>query len=171
MHLMGGKRSPDPDKKHPYARDPTWSARKYECRGRAHKNVVAAESWDARRFGARLSAIDFVAQITLALLLMLLPVPIGVLLVWAARKDGQEDRALQARLGIRRRCDPHFRGVPAGAAAAHRATCRGRSVVQPIGRGGDEDVVFCKRNEALHGVRTVVEPRFVPLVGPHGFPA
>ena len=25
------------------------------------------------------------------------------LLVWAARKDGEEDRALQARLGIRRR--------------------------------------------------------------------
>jgi hypothetical protein len=30
---------------------------------------------------------------------------IGVLamFVWAARKDGEEDRALQARLGIRRR--------------------------------------------------------------------
>jgi hypothetical protein len=26
-----------------------------------------------------------------------------VLFVWAARKDGEEDRALQARLGIRRR--------------------------------------------------------------------
>jgi type II secretory pathway pseudopilin PulG len=28
---------------------------------------------------------------------------VGVLFVWAARKDGEEDRALQARLGIRRR--------------------------------------------------------------------
>jgi urea transporter len=28
---------------------------------------------------------------------------VGWLFVWAARKDGEEDRALQARLGIRRR--------------------------------------------------------------------
>jgi hypothetical protein len=28
---------------------------------------------------------------------------VGALFVWAAIKDGQEDRALQARLGIRRR--------------------------------------------------------------------
>ena len=28
---------------------------------------------------------------------------VGVLFVWAARKDGEEDRALQQRLGIRRR--------------------------------------------------------------------
>lgn len=27
----------------------------------------------------------------------------GVAFVWAARKDGEEDRALQRRLGIRRR--------------------------------------------------------------------
>jgi hypothetical protein len=30
-------------------------------------------------------------------------VVVGVLFVWAARKDGAEDRALQRRLGIRRR--------------------------------------------------------------------
>jgi hypothetical protein len=30
-------------------------------------------------------------------------VVMGVLFVWAARKDGQEDRAIQRRLGIRRR--------------------------------------------------------------------
>jgi hypothetical protein len=30
-------------------------------------------------------------------------VVVGVLFVWAARKDGEEDRALQRRLGIRRR--------------------------------------------------------------------
>jgi hypothetical protein len=30
-------------------------------------------------------------------------VVVGVLFVWGARKDGEEDRALQARLGIRRR--------------------------------------------------------------------
>jgi hypothetical protein len=28
---------------------------------------------------------------------------VGALFVWAAIKDGQEDRAVQARLGIRRR--------------------------------------------------------------------
>src|SRR5712691_5593639 len=45
-------------------------------------------------------------------------------------------------------------------------------LVQPIGRGGDEDVVlFRKRDAALHRVRRVVGARFVPLVGRHGFPA
>jgi hypothetical protein len=30
-------------------------------------------------------------------------VAVGILFVWAAVKDGQEDQAVQARLGIRRR--------------------------------------------------------------------
>jgi hypothetical protein len=30
-------------------------------------------------------------------------VVVGILFVWAARKDGEEDRAVQKRLGIRRR--------------------------------------------------------------------
>ncbi len=30
-------------------------------------------------------------------------VVVGVLFVWAARKDGEEDRALQKKLGIHRR--------------------------------------------------------------------
>jgi type II secretory pathway pseudopilin PulG len=30
-------------------------------------------------------------------------VAVGVAFVWAARKDGEEDRALQKRLGIRRK--------------------------------------------------------------------
>ncbi|HSO02210.1 MAG TPA: hypothetical protein VLS46_06760 [Gaiellaceae bacterium] len=30
-------------------------------------------------------------------------VVVGIAFVWAARKDGEEDRALQKRLGIRRR--------------------------------------------------------------------
>jgi len=38
------------------------------------------------------------------LLLIVLPVVlVAGLFVWAASKDGQEDRAVQARLGIRRR--------------------------------------------------------------------
>jgi uncharacterized membrane protein (DUF485 family) len=43
------------------------------------------------------------AAIILALLLLLPAVVVGALFVWAARKDGERDRALQARLGIRRR--------------------------------------------------------------------
>jgi hypothetical protein len=30
-------------------------------------------------------------------------VVVGILFVWAAKKDGEEDRAVQARLGIKRR--------------------------------------------------------------------
>jgi hypothetical protein len=38
------------------------------------------------------------------LLALVVPVVVVVLaFVWAARKDGEEDRALQRRLGIRRR--------------------------------------------------------------------
>jgi hypothetical protein len=42
--------------------------------------------------------------IILAVVLIVVPVIVfGVLFVWAAVKDGEEDRALQKRLGIRRR--------------------------------------------------------------------
>jgi hypothetical protein len=40
------------------------------------------------------------------LVLVILFIPLAVVLylfVWAARKDGEEDRALQRRLGIRRK--------------------------------------------------------------------
>jgi hypothetical protein len=43
------------------------------------------------------------AEIILALLLLLPAVLVGALFVWASRKDGERDQALQARLGIRRR--------------------------------------------------------------------
>jgi hypothetical protein len=43
------------------------------------------------------------AAIVAILIFFVLPaVLVGVLFVWAAIKDGQEDKALQARLGIRR---------------------------------------------------------------------
>jgi protein-L-isoaspartate(D-aspartate) O-methyltransferase len=46
----------------------------------------------------------------------------------------------------------------------------GGRLVQPIGGGGDEDVVlFEKRDGALQAVRTITGARFVPLVGRHGF--
>jgi hypothetical protein len=47
--------------------------------------------------------MDIVVAIVLVLLILLPVVFVGGLFVWAALKDGQEDRALQARLGIRRR--------------------------------------------------------------------
>ena len=43
------------------------------------------------------------AEIILAVLLLVPLVLVGALFVWAAREDGERDRALQARLGIRRR--------------------------------------------------------------------
>ena len=40
----------------------------------------------------------------LAVVLLAVPlVVVGYFFVWAARKDGEEDRALQRRLGIRRK--------------------------------------------------------------------
>jgi hypothetical protein len=43
------------------------------------------------------------AEIILAVLLLVPLGLVGALFGWAARKDGERDRALQARLGIRRR--------------------------------------------------------------------
>ena len=45
-----------------------------------------------------------ILAIIIAILLLAVPViVVGVLFVWAAIKDGEEDRALQKRLGIRRK--------------------------------------------------------------------
>jgi hypothetical protein len=44
-------------------------------------------------------ALELVAVIVLVSPLAV----VGYLFVWAARKDGEEDRALQRRLGIRRK--------------------------------------------------------------------
>jgi hypothetical protein len=42
-------------------------------------------------------------MVALVLLVLIPAAVVGALFVWAAVKDGQEDRALQRRLGIRRR--------------------------------------------------------------------
>ena len=47
--------------------------------------------------------IDKLAAIVLVLLMVVPALVVGALFFWAARKDGQEDLALQKRLGIRRR--------------------------------------------------------------------
>jgi hypothetical protein len=47
--------------------------------------------------------MDIAAAVILVLLVLVPAVVVIALFVWAARKDGQADRAVQARLGIRRR--------------------------------------------------------------------
>jgi hypothetical protein len=47
--------------------------------------------------------MDAFAAVILILLLLIPAFVVGALFVWAARKDGEADKALQARLGIRRR--------------------------------------------------------------------
>ena len=47
--------------------------------------------------------MDVAAMIVVAVIVLLTGAAVLGLFVWAAVKDGQEDRALQARLGIRRR--------------------------------------------------------------------
>jgi hypothetical protein len=47
--------------------------------------------------------MDLAAAIVLVVVVVLTAVLVIGLFVWAAIKDGQKDRALQARLGIRRR--------------------------------------------------------------------
>ena len=47
--------------------------------------------------------METAAAVILVLLVLLPAAVVGALFVWAAVKDGREDRALQARLGIRRR--------------------------------------------------------------------
>jgi hypothetical protein len=43
------------------------------------------------------------AELIAALILLIPLVVVGYFFIWAARKDGEEDRALQRRLGIRRK--------------------------------------------------------------------
>jgi predicted small integral membrane protein len=47
--------------------------------------------------------MDTAAAILVAVFVLLIVLLVLGLFVWAAKKDGEEDRALQKRLGIRRR--------------------------------------------------------------------
>jgi len=47
--------------------------------------------------------VKLAAEILGVVLLVVPVVVVGYFFVWAARKDGEEDRALQRRLGIRRK--------------------------------------------------------------------
>jgi len=45
-----------------------------------------------------------IAAEVIAVLIVVVPLAVvGYLFIWAAKKDGEEDRALQRRLGIRRK--------------------------------------------------------------------
>jgi hypothetical protein len=57
----------------------------------------------ALRCGSQNVRMGIAAAVILVLLVLVPAVVVLGLFVWAARKDGEEDRALQARLGIRRR--------------------------------------------------------------------
>jgi hypothetical protein len=46
--------------------------------------------------------VKLIGEAAVIVLLALPLVLVGAWFVWAAKKDGEEDRALQARLGIRR---------------------------------------------------------------------
>ena len=47
--------------------------------------------------------MDTVAKVVIIAELAVPVVIVGAMFVWAARRDGEEDRALQRRLGIRRK--------------------------------------------------------------------
>jgi hypothetical protein len=47
--------------------------------------------------------MDPTSVIAFVLIVLVPAVVVGAMFVWGAVKDGQEDKALQARLGIRRR--------------------------------------------------------------------
>jgi hypothetical protein len=47
--------------------------------------------------------VDTVAEIVVLMLVVVPLIVVGVVFVWAARKDGEADDAVQRRLGIRRR--------------------------------------------------------------------
>jgi hypothetical protein len=51
---------------------------------------------------ARLDGVD-ASSVVLIVLLAVPLVIVGVMFVWAAIRDGEEDRAVQRRLGIRRK--------------------------------------------------------------------
>lgn len=52
---------------------------------------------------AHSSEMKLAAEILVLVTMLASLVIVGVVFVWGARKDGEEDRALQERLGIRRK--------------------------------------------------------------------
>jgi hypothetical protein len=79
-----------------------FSGRLVACASTVLKRLQLTASVEAGAFGKN-DGMN-VALIVIVLLMLFVPfVLVGVLFVWGAAKDGQEDRAVQRRLGIRRR--------------------------------------------------------------------
>jgi hypothetical protein len=63
-----------------------------------------SDSGSAASLGLAVKLLRMTAAEIVVLVMVLVPlVLVAGVFVWAARKDGEEDRAVQARLGIRRR--------------------------------------------------------------------
>jgi hypothetical protein len=68
--------------------------------------VVRSRRRSGPRSGTSTRHTERMDALAAALLIVLLAVPlliVGVMFVWAAKRDGEEDRAIQRRLGIRRK--------------------------------------------------------------------
>jgi hypothetical protein len=71
---------------------------------RRRSHAATRRSTATGRRATTLVRMKLAGEIVVIVLLFAVPlVVVGVVFVWGARKDGEEDRALQRRLGIRRR--------------------------------------------------------------------
>ena len=65
--------------------------------------ALTGGSFDIGGRGKMSAGMDTVAVVLVSVVVFLTVVVVVCLFVWGAVKDGQEDEAVQARLGIRRR--------------------------------------------------------------------
>ena len=68
------------------------------------------------------------------------------------------------------RRDPRLRGLHLRPTAPREQLAQGGRLVQPMGRGGEEEVVLFEKREELVRRRTVTGAHFVRLYGAHAFP-
>ena len=74
-----------------------------QTRSRSTSRCLALAGLETRSVGKHLVHMDVAAAIVVAIFVVLTAALVIGLFIWAAVKDGWEDKALQARLGIRRR--------------------------------------------------------------------
>jgi hypothetical protein len=72
------------------------------CRNCTRRGATQGREWRSGQAGSPFP-MDIVAAIILAVFVFLTCGLVIALFIWAAVKDGEEDKALQTRLGIRRR--------------------------------------------------------------------
>jgi hypothetical protein len=73
------------------------------CWSRSTSRCLALAGLETRSVGKQLVDMDVAAAMVVAIFVVLTAALVIGLFIWAAVKDGREDKALQARLGIRRR--------------------------------------------------------------------